>query len=205
MSSAYLKFKMFYLILVILFSLGVLAYLLDSWGVIRLEDHLPFLASDPPVVSADSDSPTELEREWLEKETERLREEEVTLLAERAELDRLKEELKKKEEDLLAREKGLEEEQARFEVRKEEEERRESMVGDMASRLGAMPPDDAVAIVAGWSNPDLVDVFLRMEADAAEQGAPSIVPFLITKLPRERAAIITTLMMDEEARKLPVP
>jgi len=81
--------------------------------------------------------------------------------------------------------------------------RRELLIRNMANRLGSMPPDNAVAIVAGWSNSDLVDVFKQMEKNAADAGQTSIVPFLITKLPGARAQVITNIMMDSEATKLP--
>lgn len=205
MSQGYAKLKIFYLFLVILFTLGVLTFLLDNWGVIRLENYLPFLETKPPVVPVGEDSPSELEREWLRKEIARLQEEEARLAEEKVELGLLRAEVLKKEEDLRQREKGLEEERRRIEEEKVENANRADMIRDMAARLNAMPPDDAVGIVAGWSNSDLVEVFLQMESDAGDQGIASIVPFLITKLPRERAGLITTLMMDAEVQKLPVP
>ena len=200
--NSYAKFKIAYLLLVILFSLGVLTYLLDRWGVIRLEEYIPYLISEAPL-APDDDSISELDREALEKERERLKEEELRLLALQTELEQREQILIDREEELAEREKGLKEERSKLEEEQKLRADRARMITEMANRLNAMPPDDAVAIVEGWSNTELVDVFLQMERNAEEQGAPSIVPFLITKLPRERAALITTLMMDAEALLLP--
>lgn len=199
------KVKIVYLLLVILFSLGVLTYLLDTWGVIRLEEQFPFLKQEPPVVSKDKDSPTLLEIERLKKEKERLDDLETKLKEKELALQEKLAGVKKSEDELKELRKGVEEERKRLaEARKAEMERKE-LVSKMAERLGNMPPNDAVAIVAGWSNPDLVDVFRQMEQAARREGRQSIVPFLITKLPRERAAVVTTLMMDSEAEKVPEP
>lgn len=197
------RVKILYLSLVILFALGVFFYLLDTWGIIRLEEHIPFLSEEPPIVDQSDDSPTELEIERLQKEEERLKEQELKLQELKASLEMQKAELEKKSEEIEEKRNSLEAEKSRLEEEKKAEINRERMIENMARRLGNMPPDDAVAIVEGWSNADLVDVFLEMESLAEEEGRQSIVPFLMTKLPRERASVITSLMMDERARLLP--
>ncbi len=197
------KVKIAYLTLVILFSIGVFFYLLDTWGIIRLQEYLPFISEEAPIVAIDDDSPTELELERLAKEQDRLEEEKLKLQETAATLEMEKQELQQKLQELEDQKKGLTEEKTRLEQVRQEQINRDKMIMDMAGRIGAMPPDDAVAIVAGWSNSDLVDVFIQMEKNAEEEGQQSIVPFLITKLPRDRAAIITSLMMDEKAGLLP--
>lgn len=197
------KIKIVYLLMVILFAAGVFVYLLDTWGVIRLEDTFTFLKKEPPTVAASHDSPTLLELEQLQKEKDRLKDLETELREKEAGLSREKSELQKKQEELQEVRKGLD-----IEKKKMAEDRallmeRERLIENMASRLVAMPPGDAVAIVAGWSNSDLVDVFRRMEQMAEDEGRQSIVPFLLTKLPRDRARIITSLMLDSEASRLP--
>lgn len=199
------KVKVAYLLLIILFSLGVLTYLLDTWGVIRLEERFPFLKKEPPIVSATQDSPTLLEIERLNKEKERLNDLETQLKERQASMDEKQNEIKKYESELKELRKGLEEERKRLVEQRKAELERKQLITVMAERLGNMPPPDAVAIVAGWSNGDLVDVFREMERSATAEGRQSIVPFLMTKLPRDRAAVLTTLMMDSEADKVPQP
>lgn len=197
------KIKIVYLTLVIFFGLGVFFYLLDTWGVIRLEEYIPFLKENPPTVAMNEDRLTLLDRERYAKEEERLAELELKLNEKEAALQARVDELEKEKEELAALKKGLElEKQARQEQESADRDRK-TMIEEMAGRIGAMPPAAAIRIVAGWSNPDLVDVFIQMERDAEAEGRQSIVPFLITQMPPDRAAVITTLMMDADAKRLP--
>ena len=154
------KVKIVYLLFVIFFAIGVLLYLLDTWGVIEMEEYLPFVAEEAPVVPQEDDSPTALEWERLKKEEDRLEEERLKLEEERLRLQDALKELESAQEGITARETAYQ---------------------------------------------DLVAVLLQMEDNAAQAGQQSIVPFLMTLLPRDRAALISTLMMDEEASRLPSP
>ena len=203
MSRFSAKVRIVYLTLVILFTGGVFLYLLDTWGVIRLEEKLPFLASDPPRAPLSEDSQTLLDKEALEKQEEKLKEKELELQEMQETLQQRQEALKQEQQKLEEAREGLKEARSQLERESEARQTRDEKIQQMAQRLGAMPPDDAVAIVRGWSNVDVVDVFVQMERNAEEAGEQSIVPFLITKLPRERASLITTLMMDAVAERLP--
>ena len=197
------KVKIVYLTFVIFFALGVLAYLLDTWGVINMEEYIPFLEEESPLVAEDADEPGLLEWERLEKEEIRIEEERIKLEEERLKLEETLAAIKAKEEELAARERGVSEEKQQIAENQAARFQREEMIRNMATRMTNMPPQDAVAIMAGFSNTDLVDVLLQMEDNAVQAGQQSIVPFLMTLLPRDRAALLGTLMMDEEARRLP--
>ncbi len=197
------KVKIVYLTFVIFFALGVLAYLLDTWGVINMEEYIPFLEEESPLVAEDADEPGLLEWERLEKEEIRIEEERIKLEEERLKLEETLAAIKAKEEELAARERGVTEEKEQIAENQAARFQREEMIRNMATRMTNMPPQDAVAIMAGFSNTDLVDVLLQMEDNAVQAGQQSIVPFLMTLLPRDRAALLGTLMMDEEARRLP--
>ena len=197
------KIKIIYLLLVILFAAGVFVYLLDTWGIIKLEETFTFLKQEPPKVKSGDDNPTLLELERLNKERERLVEKELQIKEQESKLAQRASELDKLKEELAEIKKGLKLEKQQLADTRAEEIKRDLLIRNMAERLGAMPPADAVAIVAGWSNSDLVDVFKRMERIAVDDGRPSIVPYLITQLPRDRAQIITTIMMDSQAGRLP--
>ncbi|MCB1174068.1 MAG: hypothetical protein KDK39_10900 [Leptospiraceae bacterium] len=204
MGSLSEKIKIVYLLIVIFFAIGVFLYLLDSWGLIRLEDHIPGLAEEAPELTVNDDHPTELEWLRLEKEQARLKEMEVKLDSEKARLDEMQKELESKRQNLQERESGLKEARQIFEDKQKEAFVRDQMISEMAERLVSMPPEDAVKIIAGWSNTDAVDVFWKMESNAAAQGKKSIVPYLLTLIPAERSAILTSLMMDAEAQRLAV-
>ncbi len=197
------KIKIVYLSLVILFSLGVFVFLLDSWGIVNMEEYLPALSEAAPLSPETDDSPSAFEWQQLEKERNRIEEERLKLEEERVKLAEAQAELDRKRDDLRERESGLVSQQKALADREKERQERSRMIRDMADRMSNMPPQDAVAIAAGWSNSDLVDVFREMEVSSADAGRASIVPYLMTLLPRDRAALITTLMMDAEANRLP--
>jgi len=194
------KIKIVYLTFVILFAGGVFLYLLDSWGMIRLDQYLPFITKSPPVVDYTQDSVTDLERERLRKEELRIEEENLRLQEEKERFEIVQSEYEEKMRKLEEMKRGLDDQKRILEENRKQAQNRKKMIEDMSRRIYAMRPDDAVAIVAGWSNTDLVDVFLQMEQNASDEGRQSIVPYLMTKMPKERASVITTLMMDEQAR-----
>jgi len=204
MSSLSPKIKIVYLIFLILFSTFVAFYLLDTWNIINARRYIPLLSDEPPIVSDTTDSIALLEDERRRKEDERLAELDLQLKELEAKLTEEKGILDEKRKEYEELRQGLIEEKKKFEEMRNKDATRDKTISEMAVRLTNMPPDDAVAILVGWTDADIVDVFLRMEQNAEAAGTPSIVPFLLTKLPRDRASIITSQMMDVEARLKPV-
>ncbi|MCS7205632.1 MAG: hypothetical protein NZ853_08035 [Leptospiraceae bacterium] len=195
------KIKLLYLIFLIFFLIGVYLYLLDQWGIITLRDYIPFLKKEPPPVDQTQANFLLIEKEQLEKEKEILQEEKVKL-------EELKLQLEEKQKSLTEKEKELESEKENIEKQKQklqeiENARKEKnrLIENMARRLNAMPPQAVIDMIQGWNNLDIVEVFLRMEELAEEEGTPSIVPFLLSQLPPERASIISSLMLNESIRE----
>lgn len=191
------KIKIFYLILIIFFSLGVYLYLLDQWGIFPLKDYIPFLAKEPPKIDIAKGNELLLEKDRLEKEKTILDQEKLKINELKVELDKKKEELEKKEKEILEQKTTLEEQKKKIIEKENARKERNKMLEDMAKRLNAMPPQNVIEIIQGWKNIDIVDVFLKMEQLSEEEGTPSIIPFLLSQLPPERASVITSLMMDE--------
>ncbi len=192
------KIKIFYLSFVILTSMGIFLYLLDSWNIIQLEKYIPFLSKEAPLAKGRTDTPSELEWEELKKQKRLAEEKKIFLQEELTALEEEKENLQEKEDLLEKNMENLNQEKEAFQKSKSAYLNRMKMVHDMAERLRSMPPQEVVEIVDSWSNSDLVEVFLEMDQNATREGHQSIVPFLLTLLPRERAALLTTLMMDHQ-------
>ncbi len=192
------KIKILYLSLVILFSLGVFLYLLDSWYIINLENYLFGLSEEAPLASQEKDIPSVLEWNRLEKEQRVLADRQLVLAQELSKLEEEKEKLASKEEILQKKIEGLSQEREAFGEAKKEYENYRKNIQAMAERLQAMLPQEAVAIVSNWNNTDLVAVLLQMERNAQQAGDQSIVPYFLTLMPRERSSLLMTLMMDEQ-------
>ncbi len=191
------KVKIFYLTLIILFSLGIYLYLLDQWGIISLKEYVPFLEKEIPNIDIAKGNELLLEKDKIQKEKNILEEEKLKINELKAELDKKKQELQAKEKELLEQKNNLEEQKKKITEKENARKEKNKMIEDMARRLNAMPPQNVIEIIQGWKNIDIVDVFLKMEQIAEEEGTPSIVPFLLSQLPSERASVITSLMLDE--------
>ncbi len=191
--------RIIYLLLLIFFSLGVFFYLLDSWQIINLEEYIPGLSQTAPLVSEHLSKPSEIDWSRLEKEKKRLEEQELKIEEESKQLSMEKEKLAQREESLNKKLEGLNAEKELFEQNKKNISNQEQNIRDMANRMQSMPPKDAVEIVANWSNSDLVKVLLEMERNAKSSGKKSVVSYLLTLFPRERAALLMSLMLDARA------
>jgi flagellar protein FlbB len=195
------KVKLFYIIFLIFFLIGIYLYLLDSWGIISLKNYLPFLEKEPLVVDQTQANQLLLEKERLEKEKEILEEEKLKVNELKLKLDEHQKNLQDKEKELQEQNANLEKQKQKLQEVENARKERNKMIEDMARRLNAMPPTNVIEIIQGWKNIDIVDVFLKMEQIAEEEGTPSIVPYLISQLPQERASVITSLMLDEGIRE----
>ena len=195
------KAKIAYLGLLILFCFGIFVYLLDSWQIINLENYLPALSEEAHLLAEEEDAPSELEWRRLEKEQKRLEEERLDLEEELSQLRKEKEKISEKETELEEKLESFDKEKQAFLETQDAYKDRQKNIRDMATRLQAMPPQDAVEIIANWSNAELLPVLLQMERNAELEGNQSIVPYLLTLMPRERSALVMSLMIDERARK----
>ena len=195
------RLKISFLFLLIVFALGLFFYLLDSWQILNIENYLPGLSEEAPLVGKDLDTPTELEWQELKKEREKLEERELKFTEELKQLKEEQETLSGREGNLKHKIAGFNKEQERFKKLQEAYQDRKKNVKAMAERLQAMPPNEIIEIIENWTNRDLIQVFLEMEKNAQEAGETSIVPYLLTLLPKERSALLTTLMLDENVAK----
>ncbi len=192
------KIKIVYLLALILFCIGIFLYLLDSWQILNIENFLPSLSKKAPLVSQNTDAPTELEWKRLEKDQDKLERQRIELEEELARIQKEKKVLNTREEELGEKIDGFEKEKKNFENAKNNYRARQKNIEDMAARLQAMPPQEAVEIVSNWNNNDLVSVLLQMEKNSEIAGEASIVPYLLTLVSRERAALLMTLMLEEK-------
>ncbi len=176
-------------------------YLLDVWGIISLSEYLPFLKKEVPKVDQTQANVLLMEKERLEKEKELLESEKTTIQELKLKLEEQEKKLKEQEQSLQVEKDNIEKQKQKLQEIENNRREKNKMIEDMARRLNAMPPQSVIEIIQGWNNMDIVDVFLKMEQIAEEEGTPSIVPFLLSQLPAERASIITSLMLDDAIKK----
>lgn len=195
------RIKLFYLVFLIFFLIGIYMYLLDVWGIISLSEYLPFLKKEVPKVDQTQANVLLMEKERLEKEKEILESEKTTIQELKLKLEEQEKKLKEQEQSLQTEKDNIEKQKQKLQEIENNRREKNKMIEDMARRLNAMPPQNVIEIIQGWKNMDIVDVFLKMEQIAEEEGTQSIVPFLLSQLPPERASIITSLMLDDAIKK----
>jgi flagellar protein FlbB len=142
---------------------------------------------EPVVVE---DSPLLLEDERMSKReqalailSDQLDEREQSIEAQEAELDALAEQLEEREAALADRENSV-----NAALRRVENER--AALVKLSTYLTNMPPADAVAIMVGYRDPLLIDVLLMTDELAEQSGQASLVPFWLSQMPADRAAVI---------------
>lgn len=147
-----------------------------------------------------ADSPSLLEDERRQKQEE-------ALLIRNQELDKLESDIKVKDaeiaqkaQEIEERQKALDDQEKSFNELKKQDETKGVNIEQNASRLTAMPPANAVAILEAMSNDqDIIDILRKVDQIAAAEGTDSIVPFWMSKMNPKRAADIQRKMTEKPA------
>ncbi|ASV12603.1 MULTISPECIES: periplasmic-type flagellar collar protein FlbB [Leptospira] len=191
MASLSDKARAIYLVLLILFLLGIGFFVFDYFQIINAAELLPFLRKEPALVNQDNESPTELQKLEFSKAQERLAEEfdelekrKTELLTEKGKLDAEMEKLEEMRKGLVTKEKEMKSADS-------EKNSRQKLVKVLADKVGNMPPDSAVGMLVNWPDGDIIDVFIQMDKDAEDDGRPTITTYLLTLFPADRRAMIT--------------
>jgi hypothetical protein len=67
------KVKLFYIIFLIFFLIGIYLYLLDSWGIISLKNYLPFLEKRTAGSRSNTSESTSIRKRKIRKRKRNLR------------------------------------------------------------------------------------------------------------------------------------
>jgi flagellar protein FlbB len=151
---------------------------------------LRWVGLEPRAEAVEADSPLLLENERIGKREEalailgdELEERAQTIEARETELQALAEQLAAREAALDDRENSVNEA-----LRRVENER--AALVKLSTYLTNMPPADAVEIMVNYRDPLLLDVLLMTDELAEAGGQASLVPFWMSQMPADRAAII---------------
>ncbi len=188
------RFVLFLLLLIVVFSGGIF-YALDSTGVVRASDILPFLAPKNPLRIEDKDYPTEVEKVEFQKWEQKLIEREEALARREADLKTKESGGEDQKREIEETRRALKAEKEKFITAQKEWEDRQKKVKDLAEKVRNMPPQKAQEMMQNWRDFDIIDVMRQMDKDAELEGNPSIVPYLLTLFLPDRRAEITRKMM----------
>lgn len=143
---------------------------------------------------AGADDPNLLDKERLFKEADALalrqqdlETKETGLAKKEKELNQLGQDLNDKEAALGAREKAFNDRVKAFENRRVNLEQN-------ARYLTSMPPTNARDILMKMDDQDVIDIFRIVEAQAQASGQDSLVPYWLSIMPADRAAVLQRKM-----------
>lgn len=189
------KAKIIYVVILILFISVFGLFWLDHIGLLDLQSKFTKYKKEPEsVLHASDDEPSLVEREEFDKEKQLINERIEDINRKEALILEKEKEIEAEKEKIAETRKGLDLEKKKFDDLKREHSGYKKNVKDIAFKMANMPPDDSVRIMINWEDILIIDVLRQMDKDADEAGQPSITPFLITKMPKEKASRITYLM-----------
>ena len=183
------------LVVSIFFTAGLLLFVLNTIGVVRVGDYFSFLSEDNPVLAEDLDYPTEVEKLEMEKREEKLIEKEEELILREAELKEIQNQIGIRENEIGELKKNILEERDRLKLLTSDWMDRKKKIEDLASKVTAMPPEKAQEMMEQWRDFDIIDVMRQIDKVADQEGIPSMTPYLLTLFTPERRAEITRKML----------
>lgn len=143
---------------------------------------------------ASADDPNLLERERLLKQSEALSIQQEDLDTRTAELDKREKELAQLAEDLKDRELAAEAQEKAFNESKNAFENRRVNLVQNSTYLTSMSPKNAVAILLNMEDQDIIDIFRITDQQATVSGEDSVVPYWLSQMPADRAAVLQRKM-----------
>jgi flagellar protein FlbB len=145
-----------------------------------------------PVASADD--PNLLDKERLAKQADALALRQQDLDTKSADLSRKEKELDQLGQDLNDKEGALSAREKAFNDRVKAFENRRVNLEQNARYLTSMPPTNARDILMKMEDQDVIDIFRIVDAQAQASGQDSLVPYWLSIMPADRAAILQRKM-----------
>jgi len=197
---------MFLLIFLIILIISVV-YWLNYLGLLNLPRALSKIVSKVPLISYGKDitDPFLLEKEYYSK----LR---LSYDSMFTQLNQYENELKAKDEQIKEKEKILSESELSFKQKeeniyrklKEYEDYKENIKKEAIQFIN-MPPEQAVKVLNSMDILKVVDILRAMDEYFAQIGESSLVPYLVSLMPPDRAAKISEYKVEGATTYSPAP
>ena len=189
--------RILFLLVMILFLSLILTYFLNLVGIINIQKDIPFLGYENPEIIDDLEYPTEVDKLKIEKEREKLIEQEEKLAIREIELKEKEEDMERKMMEIKEIRKGIQEERKRLMLLANDIKDRKKNIRDIANKVRNMPPERAVEMMRNWQHFDIIEVIRQIDADSEREGLPTITPYLLTLFePEERAEITRKMLLQ---------
>jgi flagellar protein FlbB len=190
------KSRVIFLFLLIIFLVGAGVLWLDYIGLISLPGAAGgiFKKEAESVLYAGDDEPSLMKLEEFEKNKEKLNERVENLDQREAMISEEEKRIQSDKEKINEMKSGIDLERKKLEAEKAKHSGYRKNIVDLAGKIESMPPEEAKEIMVKWDDPLIIDVLRQMDQNAAEQGARSITPYLISLMPKDKASRVMYLM-----------
>jgi flagellar protein FlbB len=188
--------KILYLVILMLFIIGVFLAWLDHVGIIDIA-RLTGAANRADLVSvmdAKDDEPSLVAREEFEQQKLKLQERIEDLDRREARIVEAEKSIESEREKIFEMKKGIDFERKKFEGEKNRYKGYAKNVKVLANKIENIPPKQAVKILEKWEDVLVIDVFRQMDANAEEAGKQSITAYLMSLMPQNKSSRIMYLM-----------
>ena len=188
------KAKIIYLVILLLFIVGVFTAWLDYIGLIHVSRTFGIEREAASVMEAEGDEPSLVAREEFEKSKNKLQERIEDLDKREAKIVESEKGLDSEREKLAEMRKGLELEKKKLELEQKKYSGYMRNVRVLAKQVESIEPAKAVELIVRWEDPLIIDVLRQIDSNAEESGKMSITSYLISLMPRNKASRIMYLM-----------
>ena len=191
------KFRIAYLVFVIIFLIVAGIFWLDYLGIISIGEVVKGAYSSNekkrglPIIK---DSKIELKREELAKEKEFLKAYEEQLKDKERKLKEWEEKLKKREDEITEMKKELEKAKNQLEEEKKLYKSEEERIKDIAKKITSMPPMDAVNIMINWDDLLIIRIIRQIDKNADIEGSQSISPYLLSLMQKKNPQKVSNII-----------
>ncbi|HPA73160.1 MAG: hypothetical protein KBA61_03695 [Spirochaetes bacterium] len=188
------KAKIIYLVILLLFIIGIFTAWLDYIGLINVSRTFGIQREAVSVLEAEGDEPSLVAREEFEKSKNKLQERIEDLDKREAKIVESEKSLDSEREKLAEMRKGLELEKKKLELEQKKYSGYMRNVRVLAKQVESIEPAKAVELIVRWEDPLIIDVLRQIDSNAEESGKMSITSYLISLMPRNKASRIMYLM-----------
>ena len=194
-----MKWKIAYLLSVIIFLSMAFLYLLDKWQVLVFESYLPGLDQEIPLLENDGvNESANIKWDEIRKSQERLEEENQALASKFQEISEKETEIREQNKELAIQRMEIAEERKNLEKAKEQFIQIKIKQKQIVDKIIGVEPNEAARILQVMPDQEVYQILSKIDEQAEQSGTKSVSSYLLSLLPTEKSGKIISLMLKNQ-------
>ncbi len=194
-----MKWKIAYLLSVIIFLSMAFLYLLDKWQVLVFESYLPGLDQEIPLLENDGvNESANIKWDEIRKSQERLEEENQALASKFQEISEKETEIREQNKQLAIQRMEIAEERKNLEKAKEQFTQIKIKQKQIVDKIIGVEPNEAARILQVMPDQEVYQILSKIDEQAEQSGTKSVSSYLLSLLPTEKSGKIISLMLKNQ-------